>query len=253
MYIAIDIGGTNIRITASDSLTTIKGIKLISFPISEIFENDIKKIISTIHNLSPSITAIGMGIVGSSNKEGTIIRAHNLPNWINTSPKIILENIFHCPIFMDNDTVVAALGEATYGNTVNRDFTYIAWGTGMGGATATVIHKHIAITKLDWHMDFEEWEKYCGGNEIKKHFGKPANELTENEWQKVMKNFTKQLEVFIAKNNSGRIVFGGGIAIKQVKRLMTIAKDFSNVKIMVSGLGEETGLYGGFALIKNNL
>lgn len=166
----------------------------------------------------------------------------------------MLSKKFSCPVFLENDAVAAALGEALYDTDCPKDFIFIIWGTGIGGSTVSYneISKTYMLHKLNWFEYFQEWEEKCGGNKIKYYYGKEAFELSEKEWQSVMKQCKIQFEKCIKKTNSQSCVFGGGIAIKQSERVYKMSELFPQVKISVSRLGEDCGLYGSFALIKNN-
>jgi hypothetical protein len=89
------------------------------------------------------------------------------------------------------------------------------------------------------------------GKYIEKLYGKSAKLLTESEWGTVMEVFQKELLVFIEKVHFQRVIFGGGISLEQSARLQQMAKQINNYKITLetSGLGEDTGLLGAFALI----
>jgi predicted NBD/HSP70 family sugar kinase len=98
-----------------------------------------------------------------------------------------------CPVFAENDGAAAALGEAYYG-TVKTDFAYIIWGTGIGGAT--VIRDQSGkpnATILDWHQFFGDWEYACGGSELENLYGRRPEELSDTEWQKVLRDFMQYL------------------------------------------------------------
>jgi len=157
-------------------------------------------------------------------------------------------------VYADDDATAAALGIALYGN-IGGNFVYITWGTGIGGAIVEQVGNNVTSTLLDWYDYFERWEGKCGGEKIKGRYGKTGDKLTESEWKLVIEDFIEELTIFTKRVKTTLIVFGGGIAIKQKARLVyvqdklkALGGDFPTLKI--SPLGEDTGLYGGFGLIK---
>lgn len=254
MYISIDIGGTTTRSAALPFLENITNFSKIEFKNTHQFNSDFSSLIDSIQKLSSeNVTAIGIGTAGELDQtKSMIIHSQNVPGYQGKPLKQMLSDIFHCPIYMDNDAIVAALGEAFYGSGVKSDFEYVIWGTGIGGAHAKHYQNHVQVNLHDWHMNFLDWEKNCGGKKITQQFGKPAEDLNDSEWEIVMTKFSKELKNFIKTTNPSLIIFGGGIANKQSKRLLALQEKIS-VEIKISDLGEDTGLYGGFALLKNQL
>lgn len=252
MYIGIDVGGTSCRIAATDNLHNIANFTKKDFRLTHNFDQDFATMQNLISELSRGhVDGIGIGTPGGFNENKTIITStvRNLIEWKNQPIKERLVNTFHCNVFLENDAVTAALGEAYFGNGKDQDFTYIIWGTGVGGATVTWKEDKAEVTKLDWHRYLETWENACGGNNIRKTYGKPAESLSEEEWADVMQKYTKELTIFSTKTQPTLIIFGGGIAIKQTHRLLTIQPP-QGVTLKISALGEETGLYGALSLLK---
>jgi len=253
MYIGIDIGGTTCRIAATLSLESPHNFKKRNFFLTKDFGFDFSLLEKMIEELSPNaIKAIGLGITGRLNKEKTMLdHATNLPYWVGQLLGEKLQEKFHCPVSIDNDVAAAGLGEYYFGIEEKNTFFYISWGTGLGGSNITPLPKPNSL-KLDWHEFFQAWEKDCGGNEIESKYNKTASQLSEEEWEKVMDYFQKHLENFIEKTHAETIIFGGGISQKQPERLKKLFPLFP-IALKISSLGEDTGLFGAFALIKNDL
>ena len=252
MYVGIDIGGTRCRVLTAHNLGRIEKRDRHEFVLSHDFDVDIAKLIATIHRFVPTgdVQAIGLSIPGGLNSEKSmILHAKNLAEWSGVPLKQIMEQEFHCQFFLENDGVAAALGEAHFGQGSGKNFCFLIWGTGIGGAKVQYGQK-ITSDMLDWNKYFELWERDCGGNALQKQFGKDGGKLTETEWGAVMQKFRVHLMAFIAATGTTRIIFGGGVAIKQRERLLALAPDFPNVELLVSGLGEDAGLYGALALLE---
>jgi len=257
MYIGIDIGGTNARVAASSTCSNITNLTKKEFTLTHSFEQDFSHIIQIITELGQGkVEAIGMGVPGDLNTEKTIFvsPSKNLDEWSYKPIHTLLTEAFHCPVILENDAVVAATAEAYFGKGKDKDFAYIIWGTGIGGAKVHWQKKRADIVKLDWYQYFQTWEHDCGGNEIEKHLGISADALTEEQWQDIIKNFSHQLLKFCQQTHSSLIFFAGGIAVRQLDRvrnyLRPLSPESALPEIQLSALGEDTGLYGALRLLQ---
>lgn len=136
-YIAVDIGGTHIRVAVFPDEgiepITIKRIKTVGkkgMPID--------RLIDLIKELWPkkfNVRALGVAAPGYLNpRTGIVITAPNIPGWINFPLRQKLGEQFDVPILLGNDANLAALGEWRYG--AARGFhhvLYITISTGIGG------------------------------------------------------------------------------------------------------------------------
>ncbi|MCX6704607.1 MAG: ROK family protein [Candidatus Woesebacteria bacterium] len=249
MYIAIDIGGTRTRLAASSSLDNPEIADREEFATSDNFDKNYQNILSFI-GLKTRIAGIGISIPGDLDEDkSTVVKnAQHTPCYLGSPVKKLLLERYKCPIQMDNDGAAAALGEAVYGNGKGVDFAYITWGTGIGGALVKYFGGKPIVTQLDWDKYLSSWETSCGGKSLEKLYGKSAEQLTENEWEEVFEAFRKELLEFTDKLHPQRVVFGGGISLDQSARLQQIKGGKTTVEI--TGLGEDTGLFGAFALIR---
>jgi hypothetical protein len=255
IYIAIDIGGTNTRIAG---VADLDNPSFVSEPIrrrnSTNYEEDIAFIIEATRKIGGNdIKAVGVGVVGTMNKDRTrSLHSKNNAHW---NDKPFVEDInraLSCPVFADNDGVVAALGEAYYGYAKN-DFAYVIWGTGIGGAM--VVHNEQGIPfvrKLDWGKYFGKWEYACGGKELAITYGKRPEELSDMEWQTILQKFGDQARRFATLAAPQAIIFGGSLSVRHRTELEALSGDLG-LACKVTSFGSDSGLYGGLALIKNAL
>jgi hypothetical protein len=213
------------------------------------FEDDFSQIVQEARGISKDFQGIGIGILGELDEKKTA--TFNTNNLIEWEGKPILESFqkeFNCPVIMENDAVVAALGEIFFGGLKEKEFVYITWGTGIGGAWIRKVGDHMEVSQLPWANYLKSWEVRCGGANIKRKYGKPPEKLMEEEWKVVMKDFFEELIKFTKKLRTKIIVSGGGITNKQASRLESLKT--KQPKIKISRLGEDTGLYGAFGLLK---
>ncbi len=82
-----------------------------------------------------SPAAIGVSFGGPVNADTGVVRlSHHVPGWENIPLKAILEDEFHCPVQVDNDANVAAVGEYHFGAGQGlSSLCYLTVSTGVGG------------------------------------------------------------------------------------------------------------------------
>lgn len=255
MYISVDIGGTNTRVVGAYDLGKAT---FVSTPLrrrnSTSYEDDITFIVNSAREIGDNdLEAVGIGLVGElSEDKTTSVHSKNNGHWNGKTFAHDLSRELNCPVFAENDGVAAALGEAYYG-AVKSDFDYVIWGTGIGGAT--VIHDasgRPGATMLDWHKYFRDWEYACGGSELANLYGKQPEALSNAEWQKVLSDFKRHLCNFVSAVNPKAVVFGGGLSVRHAKELKLFSEQLQ-VPCHVTTFDGDSGLYGGFAIIRHSL
>ena len=97
------------------------------------------------------VLGIGIGLPGLVDVErGDLIFAPNL-NWRDVPIRLMWNQRFHCPIYIDNEANLAAMGEYYFGIAHNVDhFVYLSSGVGLGGGI--MIHGKL----------FRGWNGYAG-------------------------------------------------------------------------------------------
>ncbi len=239
MQIGIDVGGTKIKLGSFTSLEKPQISNSITISTSNNCEEDIKEVTKAIFTLSKGIIeGIGIGLPGVLNKEKSkILIANNLKSWENKEIKHEFEKRFNCKVVIENDATAAALGEALYGNGINKDFLFITWGTGIGGTFVKKLNGRIytfsselghQIIKEDGVIDSCGQkgclEAYCGGKGIENLYEKSPAKLLDKEWREVEESFAKGLLNIVAIHPVELIIFSGGIALNQEIRISHIQK-----------------------------
>jgi glucokinase len=136
-YIAVDIGGTQIRagLYPRDGLEPIKLERASTrHPTATPLERMIE-LIASIWPEDNKVAAIGTAAPGPIDPRLGIIReAPNIQGWVNIPLRKHLEDHFHVPIALGNDANLAALGEWKYGSGKgHHDLLYLTISTGIGG------------------------------------------------------------------------------------------------------------------------
>lgn len=246
MYLAINVGGTKIRVAAFESPSPEPESKRkwpqyhrqIKFELTGDFERDMALIFKASDEIVPSkdVRAVGMVVAGRVNELNTreIVRSGNLENWHGRDLGGELFKHYHAPFTIMNDAQGEALGEAVYGITPTVPFNFITWGGGLGGAVVRRIgtpirpesfatelgHQRVdsgKVTSLEICSCGQEGclEAYVGGIGIQRYFKTPAQDLNSNQWLKVLQLLADGLRNFLAIQPTKLVVFGGGIACKQ--------------------------------------
>ena len=80
------------------------------------------------------LRGIAIGVPGGVNpRTGKVLDANNVPGWREVDLGAALEQTFGCPVYLDNDANMAAIGEHGRGIAQDvDDFVFIALGTGIG-------------------------------------------------------------------------------------------------------------------------
>lgn len=253
-YIGIDIGGTNTRIAYSNSIENPQLKDKILFPTSESFETDFSKITKYLDSKIP-VRGIGISVPGKlSEDKTTVIGATNNQGYVNKPMVERLNEKYNCIVRMDNDAAAAGLGEASLGIDRKTNFIYIIWGTGVGGSIVEFKSEIPISSKIDRESFLRYWEDLFGGRRLEERYGMSPEHFSQPTWDKVFSDVEDAILVSRDHLKAQKIIFGGGISVKQSERLEKLAKKLSNYpdlpKIEISKLGEDAGLLGALQLLR---
>jgi predicted NBD/HSP70 family sugar kinase len=113
--------------------------------------------------------AVGVGAPGMTNVQtGRVIRAVNLPGWVDLPLRDLLQARLDAPVRVDNDANMAALGERWQGSARRvNDFVFLALGAGVGagivvGGRLHRGHHWYAGEISHMNLDFREWQSDFG-------------------------------------------------------------------------------------------
>lgn len=140
-YIAVDLGGTNIRAARCDEEGRIAARAHRPTRPEEGVEAVIARIAEAIREVWPAdepVVAIGVGAPGPLDPEtGVVLAAPNL-GWENVPLAERLRALFGVSCVVGNDANLAALGEWAYGaGRGHRHLVYLTISTGIGGGVIT--------------------------------------------------------------------------------------------------------------------
>lgn len=245
MYIGLDIGGTKTLACSAGKDGRI--LEQVRFDTPRGVDDGIARIREAIHGLAEGapVQGIGVSIGGPLDfRTGRVSPLHQ-PEWRDVPLRDLLQEDWQCPISIDVDTNVAALGEYAAAPGFPGRLLYITISTGMGGGFvlngriyrgAGGAHPEIAHQSIPYRsMHPERIVCECGlpdcleglvsGNAIRRIYRKPAEALSEAEWEEVSYNLGQGLRNLAAILAPDVIALGGGVAIGRGDRLVKAAGD----------------------------
>ncbi len=168
LVVGIDLGGTQIRTAVMRGPHLLSRIGLLTAEQpgpDKIISRMIQAVHQAVDEAGVSlrqIMGIGIGAPGPLNrKTGVLICPPNLPGWQDTPLRDIFYEHFRCPVHVENDANVAALGEYMFGaGQGSLDMAYLTVSTGIGGGiiangqllTGTIgTAAELGHMTIDWH------------------------------------------------------------------------------------------------------
>lgn len=278
MYISIDLGGTNTRVASSKDLETI--YKVDKFSTQDNLKDQRERITQAIKNVLDgedeisNIKSICVGVPGIINKKENkfdhIVNATYLSNL--EFIELFEPELANVKFIGENDAALAALGEAVFG--AGKDFetmAYLTISTAVGGA-------RISNKKLDLTQRFSEpghhiidvggpadtkvhlhgtLEAYVSGTAFERNYGISPKQCENQEiWDDYGQKLSNGLINICAFWAPDAVILGGGVAnqfhrfINSLEKHFKLQDFFEMPVIKVVELGDNAGLYGGLALIK---
>ncbi len=201
-----------------------------------------------------------------------LINSVNLPLWENINLVDLFTKEFKCPVFIQNDTYVAALGESLAVST-EEDFWYVNWGSGIGGALIrTVDEKRIAFASEIGHHSLGSnypkcrcgqigcWDSLASGKALIERFNTHPSNLILSEWKSVIPFMVQGLISILSINPVDVVVMGGGVSINQPEIIDLISKKVNDAlkivkppKFKIAKFKDLSAIFGGLELIKTKL
>jgi glucokinase len=143
-YIGVDIGGTNIRAArfTPDSQIPEPKTKILTqanLGLDTVLDRIEMAIREVAGDDLTDIAGVGMAAPGPIDPySGLLLRAANLPGWVDVPLRRLIEDRIGRPTFLGNDANLAALGEWKFGaGRGHTDILYMTISTGIGGGVVT--------------------------------------------------------------------------------------------------------------------
>jgi predicted NBD/HSP70 family sugar kinase len=275
-YVLFDIGGTKTRVAITEDLE--KFVDLKSFPTPKTFKAGIEAIKNAVEELNPKkpIKGICGGVRGLLNEDKTgIDNDAILSGWANGAITTELHKHFKAPVWLENDTALAGLGEAVFGAGKGIDnFVYHTISTGVGGVKIVFGkideassgfepgHQVLDIDRTILGDDITPTlENLVSGAGLELRVGMKPKEIPQEDmiWDELAEYLAQGLRNTILYWSPEMIVLGGSMIIGDPKiQLDTIRKYTVEVLdgfvtcpfITTATLKDEAGLYGAMAYLK---
>ncbi|MFA5235530.1 MAG: ROK family protein [Bacilli bacterium] len=270
--IAMDIGGTNMRIALIDERFRI--LKVMRFPTlvgdKAAFMNQVAATIEALGSDMKDVSAISIGVPGQVDASGHI---KTLPNIhiddVALAP--FLEERFHKPVHIRNDAEMAALCEAKLGAGKRHKRTYfVTISTGVGGALV-VNHAlvnssyEIGHTLFPYKGKFYEFERIASGSglialcamnglEIQAtslffslvNSGNPQALAIFEDWLDLMATFLNRVQNLFEPDI---IALTGGVMKSRDVFFEKLARKVHRVPVVPAEFGDDAGLMGAASLV----
>jgi predicted NBD/HSP70 family sugar kinase len=266
MFLLGDVGGTKTKIALSRNLKDIDEIFV--FETKEKYK-DFLKVIEKFKERKIKQTCFGFAGNFDKKKE-RLIYAPNLKDYEGRNLKKDIERILKCKVILENDAVLAGLGEAHFGAGKNyKIFSYLTFSSGIGGAKIVnyKVDENVlgfepghSLFLLNWEKDKTlvfEVEDLIGGKSLEEVFKKRLKEIKDKKfWREITKLYVLFLVNASLFWSTEVIIIGGGISRRLDFKVLN--KDFRGfhplgwrVKILRSKLGDLSGIYGGLTMLKH--
>mgnify|MGYP002621870257 CR=1 FL=1 len=274
-YIVFDIGGTKMRIAHSEDLERFGDPVIVPTPAK--FEDGVELFRNTVMSLTNDHPpkAMAGGIRGPLNTDHSrLLSEIHLTDWVGKPIKEALAEACGGDVYLENDTAMVGLGEATHGaGKGNSIVAYITVSTGVGGAKiedGKIDKASIGFEPGKMIIDPDDTlcpdcegntlESYVSGASVEKRFGMKPYEITNPEvWKELAKYLAIGVHNVVVNWSPDVVVLGGSmivgnpaIAVRDVdehfKELLTVFPKAPALK--QAELGDFGGLYGGLAYLK---
>jgi glucokinase len=136
-YIALDIGGTQTRLSIFPAHTDVPILttRIATQKEGELPLNRLLDLIASVWEQHQPILAIGAAVASPIDPyRGIVIAPPNIPGWVNLPLQNHIQRRFPVPVALGNDANLAALAEWKFGSGKgHRNMIYITVSTGIGG------------------------------------------------------------------------------------------------------------------------
>lgn len=277
MFIILDVGGTNCRVGAFDGLLSKKPATVQYLDLNNNFKEDKIKIFDKIKEIlkqqDAKVEAIAIAVAGSLDlEEFKLINAINLKSWEGFNLNAIFEKEFSCPVYIQNDTFMAALGESSQ-LPRGKDLWYVNWGSGIGGALVKDIEgQRVVIPSEIGHHSMGDnypkcrcgqigcWDSLASGKALEEKFNTHPSNLILSEWKSIVPFMIRGLINIISISAVDYVVMGGGVSINQPEIIELISKKVGSglkinkyPKFIIAKYKDLSAIFGGLEFLKCEL
>lgn len=232
--------------------------------------------IKTIANEMASgevIRGIAGGIAGPLDKNKTmLVKSPHVGGWVNQPLKRKLQEMFNCPVLLENDADLGGLGEAAHGTGQNHPIVaYFTISTGVGGAR--IVDGKVDRNSLGFEPGHQiivpngnqcecggkgHLEAYVGGLYLQRIYGQKGSEITDPKiWDQICHFLAIGLANSVAHWSPDLVVLGGSVSKSlPIEKVQNYLQEFLTIfpkapQVVKGSLEDKAGLYGGLALLNS--
>lgn len=234
--IAIDIGGTKVRIGRVDGHGRIS--QFIDFPTPPAEATMLQQAIDTVHELSGPAQPLAIGIAAPAlvdRKKGTIGPCTHIPTWKKLPIVNKLSQEFACPVVLENDATLGGVCEALVGS--GRKYRYVLYVTVSTGIGSALILDgqplpgpynpqggQMILVDHAKNPLYGSFEYLASGKAIVREHGKIAADIrSKTTWNQITRPLAQGLHNLIVATNPEVVVLGGGVS-RHYKRFIAPLK-----------------------------
>jgi len=267
MLLVYDLGATNTRVGLVD-----KGVlaDLVKVPTDR-SKLGFAKFMGVLQEVAAGrrVNAIAGGmpfqLIG---EDGEVAVANNLPEWDGLRIKAGIRELFDCPVYIENDTVLCGLGEAHYGaGSKTGVMVYYTVSTGVNGVR--LVNGAVDPTISRFEMGYQivdavsakmrSLESFAGGAALEKRLGKAPKDVKDKTvWSSVERYMAAGLYNTALYWNPSVIVVGGkmmrDLRLEEIERILN---DFPKVHeawpvLKNAECGDEAGVRGAMVWLEQH-
>ena len=270
MYIAVDVGGTNMRVALMDLEGDGHIVRLASHRVPQDYDEGIHKLIGHISELAQDqpVEGIAACFPGIIDENDMVTTANNLPDWAMKPIKGTLEAHFSMPVRLLHDAQGAAVGEALYGAGRGAErFVYFIWGTGIGAADVKRIddRRYYMFSFENGHHSMDWQGKVCncgqrgcpeahlGGDMLRDYFGAEMQDVADDDprWDFVVEKAAQLVLNTLCFHPVPLFVFNGGVINNRpflLERIRPLMEErlalFPMPRMVLAEKGDAAALFG---------
>ncbi len=271
--LVFDIGGTKLRVAHSTDGVTLGEIQSYATPAT--LKEGVSRIkaAATKLGVTTPVMIIG-GIRGLLSEDKTGIQNDGvLTKWVGKSLVAALTVEFSVPVYLENDTALAGLGEAVFGAGKGLDIiAYHSISTGVGGVKVeqgTIDEASMGFEPGHQILDIDRTilgdditpslENLVSGTALELRYGMKAYEIPQSDvvWDELAEYLAQGLRNTILYWSPDAVILGGAmivgnpaIPIDSIRKYTVASLDsfVPSPLITKATLGDSSGLYGALAL-----
>ncbi len=260
--IAIDLGGTNVRVARiTNGIIEQKVVEICHAAGTK------EECIDQLYNLvkkvfTPNVEGIGIGVPSVVDHDrGIVYNVQNIPSWDFVPLKDLMEARFHVHTEVDNDVNCYVLGEKNFGaGRPYQDFVGITIGTGVGAGVFIDGNLYRGINTGAGEIGClpylnANYEYYCSSHWMKskgvdaEHISRSAADGDPGAlliWKEFGYHLGKLMQAVLFAYDPEAIVIGGGIAggaayfkdamMTSMAEAFPYTKELEQIKILFSDL-----------------